>query len=145
MTTQQLDTAITAIAAVTASVTGIDAAPAFAIYNVRENIFALHYPVTSSIEVVTTGSFMELAMIACDILTPFVDVMNTDTQAILQIAQAVRLAYISETVTGGDFFSNTINACPRVSLTFMPNYIYGNMQYIGYRVMLEEAKLIYDL
>lgn len=145
MSTQQIDTAITAIAAVTASVSGVDAAPAFAIFNVRENVFALHYVMAGSLEVVTTSSLMDLALIACDVITPFVDVLNTDLQGILQTAQAVRLAYISETATGGSFFSGTIDACARVRIEFLPNYVYGNTQYIGYRVLLEDVKLMYDL
>lgn len=145
MTTQTLDAALTAIAAVTASVSGVNAAPAFAVFNVRENVFALHYAMTSSMEVVATGSFMELALIACDVLTPFADAVNTDLQEILQIAVAIRLAWMSETVSGGDMFSNTINACALTRIEFLPNYIYGNVQYIGYRVMMEDTKLIYDL
>lgn len=145
MTTQQIDTAITAIAAVTAAVSGVDTAPAFAVFNVRENVFALHYVMDSSMEVVTTDSFMELALIHCDILTPFVDAANSDLQEILQIAQAARLAFMRETVSGGDFFSNTINALGRTRIQFVPYYPYGNILHIGYRVILEDVKLIYDV
>lgn len=145
MSTQEIDTAITAIAAVTASVSGVDVAPDFEIFNVRENVFALHYVATSSMEVVTTSSFMELANIHCDVLTPFIDALNSDLQEILQVAKSIRLAWMRETVSGGTYFNNTVNAVARTRLEFVPNYPYGNIQHIGYRVILEETKLIYDL
>jgi len=145
MTAHEIDTAITAIAAVTASVSGVDAAPAFAIFNVRENIFALHYVMTSQSEIAPIGTMRDLAVIACDIITPFVDVLSTDLQEILQIAKAVKLAFVREASSGGDMFSNTISTFGICRMEFLPNYIYGNTQYIGYRIMLEDVKLEYDL
>ena len=145
MTTQEIDTAITAIAAVTASVTGVNAAPGFAIFNVRENVFALHYLMASDTEISEIGTMQDLALITCDLLTPFVDVLNTDLQGILQIAKAIKLAYIREATSGGDFFGNTIDTFGHCRVEFLPSYLYGNTVFIGYRIMLEDVKLKYDL
>lgn len=145
MTTQEIDVTVSAIAAVTASVSGVNAAPAFAIFNVRENVFALHYVMTSDCEISEIGTMQDLATIACDILTPFVDVLNTDLQGILQIAKAVKLAFIREATSGGDMFGGTIDTFGHCRMEFLPSYLYGNVLFIGYRVMIENAKLKFDL
>lgn len=144
MTTQPIDSAITAIAAVTASVSGVEASPAFAVFNVRGNVIALHYLANGTLEIMTTSSLMGLVNIHCDVLVPFVDGVNSGLQETLQIAQAVWLAWMSELVQG-TFFNNAINTAARANIEFVPNYPYGNVQHIGYRVILEEVKLIYDL
>lgn len=145
MTAQTIDAAVAAIAAVTASVSGVDAAPAFAVFNVRENVFALHYVMTSDCEISEVGTMQDLAMIACDVITPFVDILNTDLQSILQIAQAIKLAYITQLTIVSGFFGGTIDTFGHCRLEFLSNYPYGGIQYIGYRVMLEDVKLKFDL
>jgi hypothetical protein len=147
---QEIDLATSAIATVAASVSGVDAAPAFSIFNVRDNIIALVYPMTSETIISELGTMQDLAMIACDVLTPFVDALNTDYQGILVIAKNIKKAFVREVSnhsdgSAGTFFNNTISAVTTCRLEFLPYYVYGNTQYIGYRVSLEDVKLKYDL
>lgn len=145
MTAQTLTGAVTAVAAVTASVSGVDAAPAFAIFNVRENVFALHYVMTSIIDISETGTKQHLALIACDLITPFVDVINDDLETILGLTDDISTAFVREASVGGDMFSGTLDTFSNCRIEFLPNYIYGNVQYIGYRIILEDVKLKLDL
>lgn len=145
MTAQTIDAALTAIAAVAATASGVDTAPAFDIFNIKGNIFALTYLMTSDTEISEIGTMQDLATIACDVLAPFVDVMQVGLYDILIVTQNIKLAFIREATTGGDMFSNTITAYSHCRIEFVPSYIYGGIQYIGYRVIVEEAKLKYDL
>ncbi len=145
MTAQAIDTAIIAIAAVAASATGVDAAPSSDLFNVNENTFALTYLMASASEISEIGTMQDLALIACDVLTPFEQVASLGLLPILRVAKNIKLAFIQEVTSGGDFFGNTISAVSFCRVEFLPNYIYGGIQFIGYRVILEDVKLKYDL
>lgn len=147
---QEIDTAVEEIAAVAATATGVDAAPAFAIFNVKDNVIALVYPMNADVDVSELGTMQDLANITCDVLTPFVDVLNTDLRSILVAAKNIKKAFVKETIiradgSRGGFFNNSVSAVSFCRMEFIPFYQYGNTVYIGYRVILETVKLKYDL
>lgn len=147
---QEIDAAITAVATVAASVSGVQNAPDFELFNVNDKVFVLTYVMESSTEISETGTSMELAQIFSDVLVPFEQVMSIGLGSVLAIAKNIKKAYVYELIqhadgSRGTFFGGTIDAAEYVRLTFLPNYPYQDIQHIGYRVMIENAKLKYDL
>jgi hypothetical protein len=145
MTAQTLTGAIEAVAKVVAEVSGVDSSPAYPQFNISDRIFALNYVMTSEVEISETGTKMHLALIASDLVTPIVDVVNNDLEEILELVDDISTALITEATTGGDMFSGAIDTFSFLRIEFLPNYIYANTQYIGYRIMLEDVKLKLDL
>lgn len=144
MTAQTLVAAVTAIAAVTDGVSGITSAPAYPQENINERVFALTYVMTSIAEISETGTKRHLATIAIDLITPLV-VLADAISALLPIVDALSTALITEASVGGDMFSGTIDAFENLRIEFLPFYDYSNVPHIGYRVILENAKLHLDL
>ena len=145
MTAQTLKGAVTAVAAVVAGVSGVDASPAYPQFNISDRIFALNYIMTSVIEISETGTKQHLAMIACDLITPLTDAANEDIEVVLGLIDSISTALITEATSGGDMFSGALDTFTNLRIEFLPNYIYQNVQYIGYRIMLEDVKLKLDL
>ena len=145
MTAQTLKGAVTAVAGVVVTVSGVDSSPAFPIFNISDRIFALNYVMTSDVEISETGTKQHLAVIASDLITPLVDVVNDDLETILGLVDSITTALITEATPAGDMFSGALDTFSNLRVEFLPNYIYNNTQYIGYRVMLENVKLKLDL
>ncbi len=145
MTAQTLTGAVTAVAAVVAGVSGVGASPAYFKFNINERIFALNYVMASTVEISETGTKQHLAMIASDLITPLVDVVNEDISTILALIDSISTALITEATTGGDMFSNALDTYTNLRIEFLPYYLYNNIPHIGYRVMLEDVKLKLDL
>ena len=145
MTAQTLTGAVTAVAGVVAGVSGVNASPAYPQFNISERIFALNYVMTSVVEISETGTKQHLAMIASDLITPLTDAANEDIEVILGLIDSISTALITETTSGGDMFSGAMDTFTNLRIEFLPNYVYQNIQYIGYRVMLEDVKLKLDL
>lgn len=144
MTAQTLVGAVTAIAAVTDGVSGITSAPAYPQENINERVFALTYVMSSVVEISETGTKRHLATIAIDLVTPLV-VLADAISTLLPIVDALSTALITEASVGGDMFSGTIDTYENLQIEFLPFYDYSHVPHIGYRVMLENAKLKLDL
>lgn len=146
MTAQTLRGAVEAVAAIVASVSGVKASPAFHLFNINERVFALNYVMTSVVEISETGTKQHLSMIVSDILTPFVGAYD-EIDTILGIADAASTALISEMSSAGTGtgFNGAIDTYENCRVDFLPYYLYNDVQHIGYRVMLENAKLKLDL
>ena len=144
MTAQHLDTALSAVASVVAGVSGVGASPSYAQFNINERVFSLNYVMTSVVTLSEIGTKQHIAAIACDIITPIVGMTN-ELDTILGIADDVSTAFAQEASTGGDMFSGALDTCVNVRVEFLPFYPYNNIPHMGYRVMLEDAKLKLDL
>lgn len=139
--TQQIDTACTAIAAVVAGVSGIGAAPSTPEDNINERVFALTYPMTGMLDIGPIGTRGELWNIAVDLLTPHSNTSQNLT-ALIPILVLVTTALNNETVSGGDFFGGAIDTFGNLRVEFLPFYVYSGVDCIGYRVTLEDVKLM---
>jgi len=144
MTTQSLRGALSAVAGVIAGVSGVNSSPSFALFNINDRIFSLNYVMASNVEISETGTKQHLAIIACDLITPLVSATD-EIDTILGLIDSISTALITEATTGGDMFGDAIDTYSNLQIQFLPNYIYSNVQYIGYRIMLEEVKLKIDL
>jgi hypothetical protein len=145
MTAQTLQGAVTAVASVVASVTGVNSSTAYPQFNISDRIFALNYVMSSVVEISETGTKQHLATISSDLLTPFVDVLNEDIETILGLVDSISTALITEATSGGDMFSAAIDTYSNLRIEFLPAYFYAGIQHIGYRIMLEDVKLKLDL
>lgn len=144
MTAQHLDTALAAIASVVAGVTGVNSSPSYAQFNINERVFSLNYVMVSVINLSEIGTKQHIATISCDLLTPIVGMTN-ELDIILGIADDITTAFAQEASSGGDMFGGTLGTCVHVRLEIIPFYPYNNIPHMGYRVMLEDAKLKLDL
>jgi hypothetical protein len=144
MTAQTLVGAVTAIAAVVDNVSGVASAPAIPTENINERVFALTYVMTSAVEISETGTKQHLAMIAVDLLRPLLN-LSADLTILLPIADAISTALITEATSAGDMFTGALDTFATLRVEFLPQYIYSNVQMIGYRIVLEDVKLKLDL
>ena len=142
--TQQIDTACTAIAAVVASVSGVNAAPATPQDNINERVFALTYPMSAELDIGPLGTRGELWNVASDLLTPHSNT-SQNLSALIPILVLVLTALNSEMVSGGDFFGGAIDTTATIRVEFLPFYPYSGVDCIGYRVTLEGVKLMVNL
>lgn len=146
MTAQHLDTALSAVASIVASVSGVNSSPSFALFNINERIFALNYVMVSVAEIGALGTKEHHATIASDIITPLIGMTN-EIDAILGIVDDVSTALISEMSSAGtgNGFSGALTTFVNLRVEFLPGYLYNNIPHIGYRVMLEDTTLKLDL
>jgi len=142
--TQQIDTACTAIAAVVASVSGVNAAPSTPQDNINERVFALTYPMSAELDIGPIGTRGELWNVAVDLLTPHSNTAQ-NLSALVPILVLVLTALNSEMVSGGDFFGGAIDTTATLRVEFLPFYVYSSVDCIGYRVTLEGVKLMVNL
>lgn len=142
--TQQIDTACAAIAAVVDSVAGVDAAPAAPQDNINERVFALIYPMSAELDIGPIGTRGELWNVAVDLLTPHSNT-SQNLSALMPILVLLLTALNSEMISGGGFFSGTIDTAYTIRVEFLPVYFYSSVDCIGYRVTLEGVKLMVNL
>lgn len=144
MTAQTLKGALSAVAAVIGKVSGVDVSESTQLFNINDTVIALNYVMNSSVEISETGTKQHLALIASDIVTPFVS-MTDELDMILGLVDDISTALIREASTDGSMFSNTISTYSFLRIEFLPAYTYNNIPHIGYRLMLEDVKLKFDL
>lgn len=137
--TQDFTTAVSEVAEVIASVSGINAAPATPEENVNERVFAFTYLMTSTTGISETGTMMHLATIAVDILTPHTDLAD-NIAALLPIVDLVDTALITEITTVSRFFDGSIDTYENLRWEFLPAYPYSGIECVGYRAILENVK-----
>lgn len=142
--TQTLEGAVTEVAEVIAAISGMGAAPATPQENINERIFALTYLMTSATDIGPTGTMMHLVSIASDILTPHTNLAQ-NIAALLPILDLAVTACMTEITTIARFFDQSIDTFATLRVEFLPFYPYSGTDCVGYRVLLENVKLMVDL
>jgi hypothetical protein len=139
-----ITSALTAIAAVVAGVSGIKRAPDNPMENINEYPFALIYVMDGAINIGPIGTKKSLINIAIDLLTVRRDI-SLDMAILTPYLDSLALALVSELSTGGDQFTNTISTFGVLRLEFLPIYPYAGAEMIGYRFVMEDVKLLLNL
>jgi len=131
----------TQIALVVAGVTGIAQAPTNP--NETQNIFpvAAIYLSSGNLGAGAIGTRKSLYNVVIDVLTNRIDLAHdlTILDAFIDTIPAALLAEISD---GGDRFSNTISTFDQITMQFLPTVDYAGVQLIGYRFILNNAKIL---
>ena len=137
-------TAVAAIAAVVDGVSGVTLAPTYPRETMNESPFAVTYVITGEIDIGPIGTRKSLLSIAIDLLIPRRDIA-LDMETLLPFIDSIPNALLSEVSTGGDVFSGTISTFEFLSIEFIPQADYGGAQYIGYRFLMNNVKLLISL
>ena len=137
-------TAIAAIAAVVDGVSGVTLAPTYPRETMNESPFAVTYVITGEIDVGPIGTRKSLLNIAIDLLIPRRDI-SLDMQTLTPFLDSVPAALLAEVSTGGDVFSGTIDTFEFISIEFIPDVVYGGVQHIGYRFLMNNVKFLISL
>jgi uncharacterized membrane protein len=137
-------TAIAAIAAVVDGVSGVTLAPTYPRETMNESPFAVTYVITGEIDIGPIGTRKSLLNIAVDFLIPRRDIA-LDMETLTPFLDSIPAALLGELSTGGDIFSGTISTFEFLSIEFIPDVVYGGVQHIGYRFLLNNVKLLISL
>jgi len=137
-------TAVAAIAAVVDGVSGVTLAPTYPRETMNESPFAVTYVITGEIDIGPIGTRKSLLNIAIDLLIPRRDIA-LDMETLTPFLDTVPAALLGELSTGGDIFSGTINTFDFLSIEFIPDVVYGGVQHIGYRFLMNNVKLLINL
>jgi hypothetical protein len=136
--------ALTAIAATVAGVSGVKRAPDNPAENINEYPFALIYVMDGNINIGPVGTKKSLLSISIDLLTVRRDI-SLDMAILTPYLDSIPLALVGEVSIGGDLFSGTINTFGNLKLEFLPFYPYAGAEMIGYRFVMEDVKLLLNL
>jgi hypothetical protein len=138
--TQNIATAVSEVAEVVASVTGVNAAPSTPQENINERVFALTYLMSNFVEISETGTKQNLANIAVDLLTPNSPSLEAAISTLLPLVDSVSTALITEVTDVTKFFDGSIDTFEDLRVEFIPFYPYSGVDCIAYRFTLENVK-----
>jgi hypothetical protein len=140
--THNITNAIPEIAEVIVAVTGINAPQGVPRENVSEFPMAMVYIFDGIVSSPSYGTMMDLDNIAIDILTPRRDIAE-DLPVLHAILDACKKALWSEIAldTGGRFDSS-IDTFQDIAISFLPDYVYAGVEMIGYRLVMQQVKLL---
>ena len=133
--------AIPKIAEVVDAVSGVEAVPSYPTETRSEQLFAVVYPVRGEVMVSPIGTRRGLDSVAIDLLRVR-STLERDLEVLLPFWESVPAALRAEMTYDGDKFTNTIETFEKVTREFMPLYVYGNVQCIGYRFTMENIKCL---
>ena len=143
---QTIASAIVEIAEVVAAASGINAPQATPRENTNEYPFAMVYLFDGQSSAMSQGWKIDLVNIAIDILTPRSRDLNESLPALHAILDTLLDALWSEVAKqGAGFFDGSIDTFGNLSIAFLPFYVYANVEMIGYRLVLEQVKLVATL
>jgi hypothetical protein len=137
-------TAIAAVAAVIDGITGIEDAPTYPPETTGLTIFAVTYLTRSEVNIGPVGTRKQLANISIDLLKVRSDIA-LDLEVLLPYTDSIPNALLTEMSYSGDRFSNSMETFEKLTTEFMPLYVYGSVQMVGYRFTMENCKLLVAL
>jgi hypothetical protein len=133
-----------AIATVVDSVSGIRVATSLPPDNPPPDPVAIVFLFASNVEVSPLGTRRSLTNVAIDVLKVRRD-LPRDLGVLNPFLDSVPLALISEISTGGGRFANSMSTFGRVTIQLLPDFDYAGVQMIGYRLIMEDCKILVDL
>ena len=139
--TQSLEDCIPQIAAVVVAVSGVKGL-GLPRENSSEYPFAMTYIFDGEIGGDIEGQSVGLYNIAIDLLAPFERGLANILPTLHPILDDLQNDLLAEVKSGGGQFSNTVDTFSNLRLFFLPDYPYGAIQLIGYRVIMEGVKIL---
>jgi hypothetical protein len=144
--TQDLETAIPAIATVVVSVSGVNAPSAIPSDNASEYPFAMVYLLEGEVGNDIEGQIVDLHNIAIDLLVPREWDLTESLPVLHPILDDLKVALFTEVTTaGGGHFDNTVDTFATLRILFLPEYQYAGIEMIGYRLVMEGVKMVTTL
>ena len=141
--TQTITNAIVEIAEVVAGTTGIKAPQANPRENASEYPFAMVYLLEGDVGSESEGWIVDLHNFAIDILVPREWDLAVSLPLFHPILDTLKVVLFQEVAkTGGGAFNGSIDTFSSLRIMFLPEYNYAGIDMIGYRVMMEQVKLV---
>lgn len=142
--TQPIEGAITAIAAVVSTVTGVVGAPTYPPDNITYSPFALTYVANAHLDAGPIGTRRDFLSISIDLLVPMRK-LDQDMEVLEPLIDPMLTALIGEVSGTGGRFSGSISTFESVELSFIPNVDYAGIPMRGYRFMMNKVKILVNL
>lgn len=139
----ELKTVMAGIATVIGTQTGIRVATSTPNETPPSDPFAIIFEMEGTAEVAPIGTRMTLDSIAVDVLKRRTD-LPRDIAAINTYLDSIPRAMLAEVGDGGGKFGvpTIFSTFARVRKIFLPDVMYGAVQYIGYRFLMEGVKVL---
>jgi len=144
MTVQTLAAAIPAIATVVAAADSIKGTQSLPKDVNSEYPFAMVYLLTGEGGDDVTQGLMNFMDVAVDILAPLEKGLQKVFPAFNAAIDELLVDFISEVITDGGHFSNTIDTFSGFEVYLVPDYPWGGIPMIGYRIVLKKVKLVVE-
>ena len=107
---------------------------------------ALVYLMEGEANCESEGWTTELHSIAIDLLVPRERGIESAFETLHPILDNLKVALWSEVAKdGGGAFNGSIDTFSILRFMFLPEYIYGNTEMIGYRLIMEQVKILTTL
>jgi len=146
--TQDLQTCIPAISDVVVATTSIKGTQSLPQDNMNDYPFAMVYLFTGGAGNDISQALVDLDNIAIDILVPIEWGLAKCFPILNQCVDEVKVALVKEVVNDGTHkgghFSNSVDTFEGLQFFFLPEYPYGNMPMIGYRIVITDVKLVQE-
>lgn len=144
--TQNITNAIAEIAEVVAAVSGINAPQATPRENTSEYPFAMVYLGDGESGSESQGWAIGLHNIAIDLLVPREWDLNDSLPLLHPILDSLNVGLWSEVAKdGAGFFNGSVDTFGNLRFLFMPEYPYAAVEMIGYRLVMEQVKIVTTL
>jgi len=146
--TQDLQTCIPAIANVVAATSAIKGVQSLPMDNANDYPFAMVYLLEGNSGNNTSQSLEDLDNIAIDILVPLEWGLGKCFPLLNAAIDELKVDLVKEVTNDvghqGGHFSFSIDTFQDLQIYFLPEYPYGNVQMIGYRIVIMQVKLIQE-
>jgi len=136
-----VNTALAAIVAVVADISGIRRVPSKPTETANVYPFAVAYVMDGQLVNGAIGSRKHLVNIAIELLTARKDLAR-DMALISPYIDTISSALLAEVSDSGDRFGNTISAFEGINYELLPEVNYAGVQMIGYRFTLTNVKIL---
>jgi len=139
---QDLTTCIPAIATVVAAADSIKGTQSLPNDIQGEYPFAMVYLLDGEAGNDITQGLIDLVNIAIDILAPTEWSLGTLFPLFNAALDELKVDLVAEVVGSGGHFSNSIDTFAQLRFYFIPEYPFGNIPMLGYRIVMEQVKLV---
>lgn len=144
MTLQPIENAITQIAAVVATVTGITAAPTYPPEKIAsaQTPFAITFLASAKLDNGPVGTRRNIFAVAIDVLIP-IRRLNDDLSILTPLHDLIQAALQAQVSGTGARFAGSINAWDGgLMISYLPNIDYAGVPMRGYRYLMEGIKIL---
>ncbi len=141
--TEALESAVSAIVAVLANVSGLRQVPVNPPETMNVETFAIVYPLSGTISIGPIGTRRALHTIAIDLLTKRTDLAR-NIATLKPLIDTISNALVSEVSAGGTLFNNTINTYGSLSYSWLTSD-YAGVAVVGYQFLMSDVKILVNL